>query len=34
MNEQVAIDMLKLSVAQLKTGMALMQGLAAGQGAQ
>ncbi len=34
MNEQAAADMLKLSVAQLETGMALMQALAAGQGAQ
>jgi predicted nucleotidyltransferase component of viral defense system len=34
MNEQVAIDMLKLSAAQLETGMAIMQSLAAGQGAQ
>jgi predicted nucleotidyltransferase component of viral defense system len=34
MNEQAAADMLKLSVAQLETGMALMQGLTAGQGVQ
>jgi predicted nucleotidyltransferase component of viral defense system len=34
MNEQTAAAMLKLSVAQLETGMALMQALAVGQGAQ